>query len=86
MSKFYQIWTLKESYIKFRGQGLSILLKSFTINIDKYENIKAIINNKITEYRFKNFDIEAEYKMIVCSLNNEVSNKLWVLIGRRKKK
>lgn len=35
---FYKLWTLKESYIKFKGKGLSIPLNSFSIHINK-ENI-----------------------------------------------
>lgn len=76
LNRFYQIWTLKESYIKCRGQGLSIPLKSFSIDIDEYENIKVIINNENTEYRFKNFDIASGYKMAVCSLSNDISSKI----------
>ena len=57
LNKFYKIWTLKESYIKCCGQGLTIPLKSFSIDIDKYENIKVIIQNEHNNYIFKRFDI-----------------------------
>ncbi|MBC8063126.1 MAG: 4'-phosphopantetheinyl transferase superfamily protein [Clostridiaceae bacterium] len=76
LNKFYEIWTLKESYIKCCGQGLSIPLKSFSIDIDKYENIKVIIDDEHKEHIFKKFDIGLGYKMAVCSLNKEISNNI----------
>ncbi|MCB2354682.1 4'-phosphopantetheinyl transferase family protein [Clostridium estertheticum] len=76
LSKFYEIWTLKESYVKCCGQGLSIPLKSFSINIDQYENIKVIINNEHKEHVFKRFDIGVGYKIAVCSENKEISNNI----------
>ncbi|MBU3179087.1 4'-phosphopantetheinyl transferase superfamily protein [Clostridium estertheticum] len=76
LSKFYEIWTLKESYIKCSGQGLSIPLKSFSIDIDQYENIKVIIDKEHKEYVFKRFDIGSGYKMAVCSVNKEISNNI----------
>lgn len=76
LSKFYEIWTLKESYIKCCGQGLSIPLKSFSIDIDQYENIKGIINNKHKEHIFKRFNIDSNYKMAVCSVNKEISKDI----------
>jgi len=76
LNKFYEIWTLKESYIKCCGQGLSIPLNSFTIEIDQSENIKVIRNNEYKEHVFKRFDIEAGYKIAVCSLNTEISNNI----------
>lgn len=64
---------MKESYIKCFGQGLSIPLKSFSIEVDEYKNIKVISNNKYKEHIFKLFDIELGYKVAVCSLNKEIS-------------
>lgn len=76
LSKFYEIWTLKESYIKQCGQGLSIPLKSFSIDIGKSKNIKVIMDNDSNEHIFKSFDISLGYKMAVCSLNKEISNEI----------
>ncbi|SFB07915.1 4'-phosphopantetheinyl transferase family protein [Clostridium frigidicarnis] len=76
LSKFYEIWTLKESYIKCCGQGLSIPLKSFSIEVEKDENIKVVSNNEYKEHTFKLFDIELGYKIAVCSLNKEISNNI----------
>lgn len=76
LSRFYEIWTLKESYIKCCGQGLSIPLKSFSIEVDKYESIKVVSNNEYKEHIFKIFDIELGYKLAVCSLNKEICNNI----------
>lgn len=74
LSRFYEIWTLKESYIKCCGQGLSMPLKSFSIEIDKYKNIKVISNNEYKEHIFRIFDIELGYKVAICSFNKEICN------------
>lgn len=76
LDKFYEIWTLKESYIKCCGQGLSMPLNSFSIDIDKYKNINVIVNNKRKEHLIKSFDIEGGYKMAVCSINKNFSENI----------
>ena len=76
LNKFYEIWTLKESYVKCCGQGLSIPLKSFTIEVDHNKNIRVVSKNGLQEYTFKIFDIELGYKIAVCSLNKEITNNI----------
>ncbi len=76
LDRFYEIWTLKESYIKCCGQGLSIPLKSFSIEVDQHENIKVISNNEYKEHTFKLFDIDLGYKVAICSLSKEISNNI----------
>lgn len=79
LNRFYEIWTLKESYIKCCGKGLSIPLKSFSIKIDSYEDIKVSSDNNYKECVFKIFDIGSKYKISVCSLNQGIPKKITMI-------
>jgi len=68
---FYNLWTLKESYIKAVGKGLSIPLNSFTMIIEK-GNISVRSLTECENYYFKQYNIDPEYKMAVCSQNNNL--------------
>lgn len=74
LSRFYEIWTLKESYVKCCGQGLSIPLKSFSINIDSDRKISLIGHNQSSEYRFKEYFIGEEYKVSLCTLSHNIAD------------
>lgn len=65
---FYELWTIKESYIKAIGMGLSIPLSDFTITINE-QKIIHVKESRVTGVQFdlKLYDIDPMYKLSVCS-------------------
>lgn len=76
ISRFYNIWTLKESYIKCIGKGLYKNLRSFSINFLKNEFIVDFDDEMCNEYFFRCFDIDDNYKLSVCSTNFNINDNI----------
>lgn len=66
LDNFFQLWTLKESFIKADGKGMSYPLLDFFFEIDKKIRINFKNDNLENNWQFKVFDIDPEYKMSVC--------------------
>ncbi len=65
---FYRIWTLKESFVKAEGKGLSIPLHSFSMEIDQ-DSIKAKIGDEYSRYTFSQIWQDKSAVTSVCSLD-----------------
>ncbi|MBU0993048.1 MAG: 4'-phosphopantetheinyl transferase superfamily protein [Proteobacteria bacterium] len=66
LDTFYDLWTLKESFIKAVGKGLHMSLRDFSIIIyyDGFIFLKHQIENYL--FNFKQFTIDIRYKLSVC--------------------
>jgi 4'-phosphopantetheinyl transferase len=77
---FFDLWTLKESFLKFTGTGLTRSLNSFSIYHDKTGiriKEKGKLNN--TNIFFRQYAIENGYKLSICSYNVYFAEKIKVI-------
>ncbi|PEA12886.1 4'-phosphopantetheinyl transferase [Bacillus thuringiensis] len=71
---FYDLWTLKESYIKTIGKGLYIPLNSFSI---KKEPPTLISYKYIPQnFYFRQYNIEPNYKISACATRDEFPQEI----------
>ncbi len=68
---FFQYWTLKESYIKARGMGLSIPLDQFGFHFAADReigiSIHPALNDQPSRWHFWQFKPAADYLVAVCA-------------------
>lgn len=78
LAYFYDLWTLKESYVKFKGKGLSIPLNSFSISFNR-DDIVMEPSSLYEECFFQQYHIDRHYKMAVCAAVDDFPGQVVVI-------
>ncbi|WP_110930773.1 4'-phosphopantetheinyl transferase family protein [Paenibacillus bouchesdurhonensis] len=78
LNYFFDLWTLKESYIKAAGMGLSLPLDSFSIRVGR-ERIELDTRNELNRCSFKQYDIDPAYKLSVCAMHDRFPDHIRIL-------
>lgn len=69
--RFFEYWTLKESYIKARGMGLSIPLERFAFHLEDPEQIHLTIDPGLHDYAerwwFWQFRVDHDHLTALCA-------------------
>lgn len=79
LHRFFDIWTLKESYLKAIGLGLSRMLYSFSIlwtpSCNEFRVKDDICNS---EYSFRQYELDPNYKTSICFKSDVPAEKIMV--------
>ena len=66
--EFFRLWTIKESYMKLTGEGMSLPLSGFNVKIG--ENISIERNGEICPCHIKEYEIDG-YRTAVCAMEQD---------------
>ncbi|MBN1272594.1 MAG: 4'-phosphopantetheinyl transferase superfamily protein [Candidatus Aminicenantes bacterium] len=81
LKRFYQLWTLKESYIKMTGKGFDTSLSSFAVKPHPGGKYSVVVDGmKQQGIFFREYDIDQEYRLSVCALNEDFPRS-WTPVG-----
>lgn len=81
--RFFEYWTLKESYIKARGMGLSVPLDQFAFHVEDRAEIRLTVDPSLEDsaerWAFWQFEPAAQCQAAVCAARSDGDTcSLWL--------
>ncbi|MEG0927535.1 4'-phosphopantetheinyl transferase family protein [Chryseobacterium sp.] len=76
---FFKLWTLKESYVKAIGTGLSEGLNTLEITINN-ENIRMKKNEKPVQAYFETMELQQGHQLSLCSLSKNLYKEVQLFL------
>ena len=74
-ARFTEVWTLKESYLKYLGCGLSQSLESFAVDAVTGQ-IQDTSGKPVTDVKVRSFGLGEEYYVSVCGNDEDIMTKV----------
>lgn len=75
--RFFELWTLKESYLKARGEGLRLALDAFAFDFTGERGLRLSFERRLADspcrWRFWQFTPRTDYLVAVCAGRGEPS-------------
>lgn len=68
---FYDLWTLRESYVKAIGTGFHLPFDSFSFKFYDENRVELVTNKRSDDYYFRKYNIDDNYRMAVCSQTDD---------------
>ena len=73
LKQFCRLWTMKESYMKFTGEGMKLALNRFEFNIE--DSVKVFRDGVSCSCFIKEYEI-LDYCISICSEENDFASNL----------
>lgn len=76
--RFFRLWTLKESFLKCTGRGLSLPLNRFSVEIHR-DQIRVEYSPNETNYFFREYSAVPGYRLAVCCEKDDFDTEpIWI--------
>ena len=73
LKQFFRLWTMKESYMKFTGDGMKLALNRFEFIIE--DSVKVFRDGSLTSCFIKEYEF-LDYCISICAQKNDFAPNL----------